>query len=432
MKSFELPYDPYDFMLEILLAPERFLAIEAHRRCSKTMFAVYWLILQICNCKSWHPRGAFIGPTLENAYNAAWDYLLHFTAHLPGIKINRSRLTVHFPNGGQIKLYGATDPDKVKGTYLDAVVSDESAQHPPKMWQEVLRPMLNDRGREPGRALFIGTTKGKSWFWELTQREHTDPEWKTWRFPADKTGVFTLKQLEEFRREMGDALFNQEFMLDPHASIVGAFLGAELQRARDDGRITRVPYDPQYPVHLGFDLGVGSNLVIWFMQSTRYEDRFIDYHEGNEGGITGLHNMIRAKNYAIGELWLPHDAPNREKASNMSYDSQWQKLGYRVRSLNRTTIGSRIAAAKAYMSRCAFDAVKCERGLDHLANFKVHYDERLGIESNRIDKRGGHDHAFDAFSHIALSVPDSVRPYTLSELDSLRMRDRSAIMSVNY
>jgi hypothetical protein len=425
-----LPYKPYPFMVPILIAPQRFLAIEAHRRCSKTMFACYWLIIQILYCQDWHPRGLFVGPTLENAVNAAWDYLTHFAGFVPGSRINVARREIFFINGGKIKLHGATDPDKVKGSYCSACVCDESAQHPPRMWTEVLRPMLNDKNRTPGRALFIGTTKGKSFFWELTQREHSDPEWKTYRFPASSTGVFSLQQLQEFRREMGDALYNQEFELDPHASIVGALLGRELAIARTENRITRVPYDPNYPVYCAFDLGVGNNMVIWFAQRTRFTVNVLDYHEGNLG-VAQNANLIKSKNYCIEALILPHDGANRQQVNNLSLGYQYQNLGFKIIQLQRGTVGQRLDAARSFMSQCVFDANKCAVGLDHLNQFRVVYDDRIGLETERIDKRGGHDHAFDAFSHLALGIPENAGRYTNSELYSLRERDTYANIEIN-
>jgi hypothetical protein len=57
-----------------------------------------------------------------------------------------------------IRLYGADNPDALRGPYLDGVVLDEFADMKPEVWHEVVRPMLADRR---GWATFIGTPKGK-------------------------------------------------------------------------------------------------------------------------------------------------------------------------------------------------------------------------------------------------------------------------------
>jgi hypothetical protein len=64
-----------------------------------------------------------------------------------------------------IRLYGADNPDALRGPYLDGVVLDEFADMKPEVWHEVIRPMLADRR---GWATFIGKPKGKN---ELRERE---------------------------------------------------------------------------------------------------------------------------------------------------------------------------------------------------------------------------------------------------------------------
>jgi hypothetical protein len=77
---------------------------------------------------------------------------------------NESELRVDLINGSMIRLYGADNPDALRGPYLDGVVLDEFADMKPEVWNEVVRPMLADR---QGWATFIGTPKGKNEFWRL-------------------------------------------------------------------------------------------------------------------------------------------------------------------------------------------------------------------------------------------------------------------------
>ena len=62
-----------------------------------------------------------------------------------------------YPHGGQVRLYGADNPDALRGIYLDGVVLDEYADMDPRVWSEVIRPALADRA---GWAVFIGTPQG--------------------------------------------------------------------------------------------------------------------------------------------------------------------------------------------------------------------------------------------------------------------------------
>lgn len=63
-----------------------------------------------------------------------------------------------------IRIFGADNPDALRGGYFDIVVLDEVAQMKPEVWHEIIRPALADRG---GSAVFIGTPKGQNIFKEL-------------------------------------------------------------------------------------------------------------------------------------------------------------------------------------------------------------------------------------------------------------------------
>ena len=66
-----------------------------------------------------------------------------------------------------IRLYGADNPDVLRGPYLDGVVLDEFADMKPEVWHEVIRPMLADRH---GWATFIGTPKAERVLAALSER----------------------------------------------------------------------------------------------------------------------------------------------------------------------------------------------------------------------------------------------------------------------
>jgi len=67
-------------------------------------------------------------------------------------------------NGSEICLKGADNEDSLRGVSLDYCIMDEVSDMKRNVWQEIIRPMLTDR---IGKALFIGTPKGKNHFWEL-------------------------------------------------------------------------------------------------------------------------------------------------------------------------------------------------------------------------------------------------------------------------
>ena len=119
----------------------------AHRRFGKTVFAVGQLVRKAGRCKRVAPRFAYIAPYYRQAKAVAWDYLKRYTANLPGATHHETELRCDLGNGARITLYGADDPDSLRGLYLDGVVLDEYAQMRPRVWSEVIRPCP---GRPPG------------------------------------------------------------------------------------------------------------------------------------------------------------------------------------------------------------------------------------------------------------------------------------------
>ena len=94
----------------------------------------------------------------------AWSYLKHYTSPIPYCKINEGELSIILPNRATIRIFGADNPDALRGLYFDGVVMDEVAQMKPEVWGEIIRPALADR---KGWAVFIGTPKGINLFSQM-------------------------------------------------------------------------------------------------------------------------------------------------------------------------------------------------------------------------------------------------------------------------
>ena len=69
------------------------------------------------------------------------------------------------------------------------------------------------------------------------------------------------------------------------AQIGGAIYGEVLAKAREEHRITKVPYDPTLRVDTAWDLGFGDSTAIWFSQTVGREVRLIDYYEASGEGL---------------------------------------------------------------------------------------------------------------------------------------------------
>ena len=210
MSEVVIPYTPRYPQGEIHAGLEgaRFSVVVAHRRMGKTVCVLNHLIKMALLTPRGDGRYAYVAPFRNQAKAIAWDYLRRFTGVIPGVRFNESELECGLPNGSRIRLYGADNPDALRGIYLDGVVLDEVADMKPNVWGEIIRPALSDR---IGWAVFIGTPKGQNLFHELFMASN---DWYKALYRADETGVMPEAELGAAREAMSENQYRQEFLCD--------------------------------------------------------------------------------------------------------------------------------------------------------------------------------------------------------------------------
>src|SRR5207253_2164165 len=145
----------------------------------------------------------YISPFIRQSKTVAWDYLRDAIMPAYGVKASahETELRVDYSNGGQVRLYGADNPDALRGIYLDGVVLDEYADMDPRVWSEVIRPALADR---QGWAVFIGTPRGRNSFFELWRRSQTEDGWFSLMLKASETGLIPASELALAKRDLSE------------------------------------------------------------------------------------------------------------------------------------------------------------------------------------------------------------------------------------
>jgi hypothetical protein len=208
------------------LESRRFSVVVAHRRFGKSVAVVNHLIKQALLCKRQDPKYGYIAPYRNQAENIAWMYLKRYSAPIPGVKTNEQKLEIALPNNAKIRIFGADNPDALRGMYFDGVVMDEVAQMKPDVWEEIIRPALSDR---LGWAVFIGTPKGINTFHKLYQDAIVDSElWYTDLFDVEHTDALDHKEIELIKRQQTPNKFRQEYMCDFSADVEDAIIPLNL------------------------------------------------------------------------------------------------------------------------------------------------------------------------------------------------------------
>lgn len=214
----QLPYVPRAWQRQCHKLMRRFNVFVLHRRAGKTELAIMQLIAAALKCTKELGAFAYIAPLLKQAKRIVWRRLKHRLRQMIAqgmVEVNESELMVTFThNEASISLYGADNPDALRGIYLDGVVLDEVAQMQPELWDEVVRPTLADR---KGWAIFIGTVKSVDLFYDVYMRglnlqSKKRKEWCVRSWTCYQTDAIDEDEVESMRDEMSEAAFEREML----------------------------------------------------------------------------------------------------------------------------------------------------------------------------------------------------------------------------
>ena len=357
-------------------------------------------------------RYAYVAPYLSQSKSIAFDYLLKYSQPVLA-KANQSELWVELINGARIRLFGADNPDTLRGLYLDGVVLDEYADMKPSIFGSVIRPLLADR---KGWATFIGTPKGHNAFWDIYNNATQDPSWYVKVLRASQTGLLEQSELDDAAKTMTPDQYLQEFECDFESSILGAYFGKEMRQLTDQGRIRDVEYDPLFPVHTAWDLGYSDDTAIWFFQVVHGEIRCLDYHSSNGQPVAFYAGIIQSREaergYKYGTHWLPHDARAKTLSSNKSVIEQLgEKLPIKsIKITPNLKLQDGIQASRLALTRTWFDH-KCNDGIECLRQYQREYDEDKKVFRDK-PRHDWTSHGADAFRYLSLVWKDEARMIT--------------------
>lgn len=397
-----IPYRPRPQSIEYHDRTQRWACTVAHRRFGKTVREINELIKRAATSPLPNARYAYLAPYYAQAKAIAWDYLKHFSGPLLAAKPMESELSVELVNGARVRLYGADNPDALRGIYLDGAVLDEYGDMRPSIWGEIIRPLLTDR---QGWASFIGTPKGKNHFHEMAAKARLSDDWYYQELKASETGVLPEAELLDAKREMTPEQYAQEFECAFDVPALGAIYANEIGAARAEGRITRVPYDGAALVHTAWDLGVGDDTAIWFWQQVGREVHLIDYYSTNGQPLTHYLSVIASKPYRYGKHYAPHDAQGRELFTGKSIADMAAANGLRMEILPRLDVETGINAARTLFARCYFDEQACAKGVEALMNYRREFNTKLG-EFKPLPVHDWASHGADAFRYLAVAHRD--------------------------
>jgi hypothetical protein len=126
-------------------------------------------------------------------------------------KINRTHMEAQFVSGGWAHYKGSDDPTSIKSDTLTGATLDECGTMHDSVWAEAVRPMLAVRR---GGCDFIGTPKGKNWFYLLAEQAKRDDEFSFHHAPSNASPFFNSSEFEKIRATTSEAIFRQEYLAE--------------------------------------------------------------------------------------------------------------------------------------------------------------------------------------------------------------------------
>jgi phage terminase large subunit len=414
----ETGYRPRPLQADIHRQMKRFNVLVCHRRFGKTILCINELVDRALRNPLKMPRYAYIAPLYKQAKAVAFDYLVDYTQVIPGVEVNKAELRVDFVNAhgqeARISLYGADNVDALRGIYLDGAVLDEYGQHNPRLWGEVIRPTLADR---LGWAIFIGTPMGQNQFYDIYERARSAEDWFVALYKASETNVLPETELQALKAELSPDEFEQELECSFQAAIKGAYYGDLMARAREDGRITDVPYDPALPVETWWDLGHDDATTIWFVQRVKPNSfRVIDYYEASGEALSHYGSVVAERKtdrgYHYSEHYAPHDAEQMHLGMERTRKEQMLEWGVKWAIQPRVSdVMERINAVRAILPMCWFDEKRCAQGIKALEQYKKEWNPERQVFLTK-PRHDWSSHAADAFGTGAMvkGPRDKARP----------------------
>ena len=183
----------------------------------------------------------------------------------------------------------------------------------------------------------------------------------------------------------------------------GLYYGKQIAEARKEGRIRRVYYDANVPVHTAWDLGYNDSTAIWWYQVCGQEIHLLEYYEHNGEPLTHYLHIVKSKPYTYGKHIVPHDAAAHEYSTGLSRIEVARNHGIAFTVAPDLALIDGIDAARNLLNRCWFDEGKCASGIKALESYKKEWNDRYGCWGSK-PLHNFASHGADAFRMMAVSI----------------------------
>lgn len=319
---------------------------------------------------------------------------------------------IELVNGATWQLIGSDRYDATVGSSPAGIVYSEWALANPSAWG-YHRPMVQENN---GWAAFITTPRGNNHAKSMYDMASKNPDWFAEISSVLDTGALDEQQLAEALEEyqalygldFGRAMFEQEYLCSFSGALVGAYFGAEMNRAEREGRITDVTIDYSQPVHTAWDLGKAVNNPIWCFQVINGKPVIVDFYQPESDDLQDWVNWLNDKGYN-GSDYVPHDILVTEWGSKRTRFETLQKAGRRPKRLARVSVADGLQAGRVTINEATFaNNPRVLEGIEGLKSYRRDWDdERKTFRETPV--KDWAEHIGSAWRYLGLAWTD-VKP----------------------
>lgn len=201
----------------------------------------------------------------------------------------------------------------------------------------------------------------------------------------------------------------------------GAYYASDLIKAKAEGRIGKVAFDPLMTVRLFVDIGgTGAKadaFSMWPMQFIGREIRVRDHYTSQGQPLATHLAWLRSKGYGPdrAQFWLPHDGATNDKVFDVSYESALRSAGYAVTVVpnqGKGAAAARVEATRRIFGQFWFDEDTTEAGRDALGHYHEKKDDKRGIGLGPEHDWSSHDADAFGLGAVAYEEPQVARART--------------------
>lgn len=172
---------------------------------------------------------------------------------------NSKENSIILVNGTEIYFKSVKQYENLRTYSIDYMILDEAALYAEVVFNTVLRPMLNVRGK---KCIIISTPRSKNWFHAIHSLAQSNERYKAYTAPSASNPYANFEEIEDAKKTLPAGIFRQEYLAE--------FIedGSEVFSNYDKCAIVK-QYEPSrgVPCYCGIDLGRQDDSTVLYIMN---------------------------------------------------------------------------------------------------------------------------------------------------------------------